>query len=87
MLKSSVRILSLQALLRFPIPTQNPFGSTEMKVISPIYLAPTLCPPQSPYEKALFIALIFEDWDLHVLPSPGFPTLGCMFPKVRGKFL
>lgn len=88
LLKFPVRILSLQALLNFPSPTQSPFRLTEMKVISPIHLFSTqfMFPTKPLWESTVYCSDI-RGLGFTCSPFPSLPTLGCVFPKVRGKFL
>lgn len=71
LLKSPIRILSLQALLSFPIPTQNPFSSTEMKVISPTHLFSTqLMSPTKPLWESIIYCSDIRGWGFACSPFP-----------------
>lgn len=71
LLKSPRRILSLQALLSFPILTQNPFSSTEMKVISPTHLFSTqLMSPTKPFMRKHYLLLWYSRMGICMLSLP-----------------
>lgn len=71
LLKSPIRILSLQALLSFPIPTQNPVSSTEMKVISPTHLFSTqLMSPTKPLWESIIYCSDIQGWGFTCSPFP-----------------